>query len=286
MEIITAAAQFIVENVRTMGLADLLDIALVAFLIYKLFRYFSRTGAARVVRGVLFLIVVMWVASLLNMTVVNFLIGQTFQMGILTVIILFQPELRQLLERMGSSDLTKVLSAPSGTSGKDTEQMIATVTAACANLAKAYTGALIVIARKNRVDEQLKTGVQINASVTTELLENIFFKNTPLHDGAVLIRDDRIAAAACMLPLSTNPNIDRNLGTRHRAGIGMSEVSDAVVIIVSEETGHISGANGGQIKRKLSADTLRQFLKKELLSDDDSAKGFFGRLKTVTKKAD
>jgi diadenylate cyclase len=286
MELITAAAQFIVENVRTMGLADLLDIALVAFLIYKLFRYFSRTGAARVVRGVLLLILVMWVASLLNMTVVNFLIGQTFQMGILAVIILFQPELRQLLERMGSSDLTKVLTAPSRTSGKDTEQMIAAVTTACESLAKTNTGALIVIARKNRIDEQLKTGVQINANITTELLENIFFKNTPLHDGAVLIRDNRAAAAACMLPLSTNPNIDRNLGTRHRAGIGMSEVSDAVVVIVSEETGHISGALGGQIKRKLSAETLRQFLKMELIPDESSSQGIFGRLRTAGKKSD
>jgi diadenylate cyclase len=266
-----------------MGLTDLLDIAIVAFLIYKLITFFSRTGSGRVVRGVVALLLLIWVGSLLKLTVVNYLVGQAFQSGLLVVIIVFQPELRHLLERVGSSDISLVFSN-SGGREKETESAIAPVAASCAQFSKSYTGALIAFERKIRLDDYIKSGTQIEANVKSELIENIFYPKTPLHDGAVIIRNGRIAAAACMAPLSTNPNIDRNLGMRHRAAIGLSEASDAVVVVVSEETGAISLAVEGMLKSRLSAEMLQQLLRKYLLPGDAKPLTVLDRIKTVGRR--
>jgi diadenylate cyclase len=276
---------FVWDYTMTIGIADVLDIAIVAFFIYKMFRYFSRTGSGRVVRGVLLLIGLMWIASLTKMTVVNFFIGQTFQMGILAVIILFQPELRHLLERVGSSDISQVFSAAQNIGMKETDAVIVSVTSASADFSKSSTGALIVFERRIKLDEQVKSGTVIDANVNKDLLKNIFYPKTMLHDGAAIIRNGRITAAACMLPLSQNPNLDRNLGTRHRAGIGISELTDAVVVVVSEETGAISLAVGGMLKRRLSPDMLQALLRTELIGEDAASNTIIGKIREAGKKS-
>jgi diadenylate cyclase len=285
LDSIDSAARFVWDNIRLMGLKDVLDIIIVAFLIYKLITFFARTGSGRVVRGVVLLLLLMWVGSLLKLTVVNYLMGQAFQMGLLVVIIVFQPELRHMLERVGSSDISLVFSGSGNKSSeKETESAIAAVAAASAVFSRTYTGALLVFERKIRLDDYIKSGTQIEANVKSELIENIFYPKTPLHDGAAIIRNGRLAAAACMLPLSANPNIDRNLGTRHRAAIGLSELSDAVVIVVSEETGTISLAVEGMLKSRLSAEMLQQLLRKHLLPENVKAQNVIDKIKTVGRR--
>jgi diadenylate cyclase len=279
---------FIWDNIRTIGVSDILDIAVVAFCIYKAVTFFSRTGAGRVLRGVVLMLLLMWVASLLKLTVVNYFIGHTLQVGILLLVIVFQPELRHVLERVGSSEISMVFSAKSiKNSEKEAESLIASVTSACADLSRSYTGALIVFERKMKLEDTVKTGTIIEANVSSDLLKNIFYPKTPLHDGAVIIRDGRIAAAACMLSLSRNPNIDRNLGTRHRAAIGITETSDAAVIVVSEETGGISFASGGMLKRRLTPETVGMLLRAELIEEDAVSKTatLLERVKMVTRRA-
>ncbi|MDR0859219.1 MAG: diadenylate cyclase CdaA [Oscillospiraceae bacterium] len=262
---ITDAISFVWDNVRTMGFSDILDIAVVAFLVYKLIAHFSRTGSGRLVRGVLLLLIVMWLTSLLNMSVLSFFVGQTLQMGFLAVIVLFQPELRHLIERFGSGGFTKIMS--NGTRLGDNrviEDAILQVAAACNDMSASKTGALIIFERNIMLDDIAKTGTAMNAIIRVETLKNIFYPKTPLHDGAVIIRNGIILSAACVLPLSANPTLDRNLGTRHRAALGMSEHSDCISVVVSEETGQISCATGGMLKRRLNAEALAKLLRAEM----------------------
>ncbi|MCD8007863.1 MAG: diadenylate cyclase CdaA, partial [Clostridiales bacterium] len=242
------------------------DILLVAAAIYAVISFIRRTTATRVARGILLLIIALWLSSALNLTVTNFILQQMFSIGIIAVVVLFQPEIRRALERVGSSSLFFL--------GKDwgsqaLENVIMQTVYACEDMSKSRTGALIVFERYNRLDEQLSSGTALDAVVSTELLKNIFFDKSPLHDGAVIVKEGRIAAAGCMLPLSKNANLSRDLGMRHRAGIGMSEHSDAVVVIVSEETGGISVAVDGLLKRHLSPDTFEMLLRRELLPAEE-----------------
>ena len=188
----------------------------------------------------------------------------------LSLIILFQPEIRQLLERMGSRRFTAFFT-PSVSAGV-LEQAISQTVVACMEMSQSRTGALIVFEREILLDEQLRNGTVLDAAVSSELLKNIFFVKAPLHDGAVIIRRGRILGAGCVLPLSQNVNLSRDLGTRHRAGIGMSENSDAVVVIVSEETGAVSVAAGGMLKRHPKAETLENILRNELLTHEEAEK--------------
>ena len=260
-----------------MALADVLDIIIVAALIYVLIRFIRRTNANKVAKGILFLVVALWLSSVLNLTVTNFILRQVFSFGVLAVIILFQPELRRALEKVGSSQLFSLFGKEWG--GQAIDHVIMQTIYACEDMAKSRTGALIVFERDNRLNEAMSSGTMLDAYVTTELLKNIFYDKSPLHDGAVIIKDGRLASAGCMLPLSTNVNLSRDLGMRHRAGIGVSEQSDAVVIIVSEETGGISVAVDGLLKRHLSPDTFEAILKKELLPLEETVeKGLFSQL--------
>ncbi len=247
--------------------------ALVAFLIYKLIRFLSRTGSARVMRGIIILLVALWLSgpNVLNLNVVNFLLGKTMEFGVLVVVILFQPELRRLLERVGSGKLADLFGRAGDS--KEMELAINQTIAACEEMSATRTGALIIFERDVKLDDTVKTGTTINADVQSELLKNIFYPKTPLHDGAVIIRNGRIEAAGCILPNSSNPNISKELGTRHRAGIGMSEVSDAVVVVVSEETGSISVAVDGMLKRHLAHDTFEKILRNELLPEEQGGSG-------------
>ncbi len=253
------------DIIRTIRLNDIIDMAIMAFVFYKVLYFLARTGSGRVLRGILLLVVMLLLARALDLYVVNYVFGKTFELGVLALLVIFQPEIRSLLEKMGG--ITKYI--PGRNSPKDVENAITQVVLACMDLSESKTGALIVFERDNTLDEPIKTGTLIHADVKSELLKNIFYPNTPLHDGAVIIRGGRIEAASCMLPLTKQTHLSRELGMRHRAGIGMSEASDAVVVVVSEESGSISVAVEGILKRHLTEETFERILKNELLQDQE-----------------
>lgn len=255
------------KYILSMQWYDVVDILLVASAIYAVLTFIRRTNATKVARGILILIIALWLSSALGLTVTNFILQQVFSIGIIAVVVLFQPEIRRALERVGSNPMFSFLGRDWGSQAL--ENVIMQTVYACEDMSKSRTGALIVFERYNRLDEQLSSGTAMDAIVSTELLKNIFFDKSPLHDGAVIVKDGRIAAAGCMLPLSKNANLSRELGMRHRAGIGMSEHSDAVVVIVSEETGDISVVVDGLLKRHLSPDTFEMLLRRELLPADE-----------------
>jgi len=249
-------------------LADILDIAILSFIIYKLLWMLRKTSSGRVMWGILILLLAMYLTSNFSLTATSFLLDRVVEWGVLVLVILFQPELRRFLEKMGSGTLG-VLFSSTQQSGEEVETAIVQTTEAYTDLSRDKVGALMVFERQNLLDDVIKTGTALDCAVSSELLKNIFWNKAPLHDGAVIVREGRIVGAGCMLPLSGNVNLSRDLGMRHRAGIGMSEHSDAVVVIVSEETGSISAAVGGMLKRHLAPETLERLLRNELLNDED-----------------
>ena len=253
--------------VSTMRFSDIVDILIVAYLIYNIIMLIRKTNSFRLARGILLILIALWLSGVLKLTMFNRLLQKTVELGLIALVIIFQPELRRLLERMGSKTFPSFGSKPLETLGMD--NVISQTIAACTQLSSTKTGALIVFERVVTLDEQMRSGTTVNSDVTAELLKNIFYPKAPLHDGAVVIRDGRIAAAGCVLPLTSNTNLSPDLGTRHRAGIGMSEHSDAVVVIVSEETGGISIAVDGMLKRRLSAETFEAILRSELLPEEE-----------------
>lgn len=253
--------------VSTMRFSDIVDILIVAYLIYNIIMLIRKTNSFRLARGILLILIALWLSGVLKLTMFNRLLQKTVELGLIALVIIFQPELRRLLERMGSKTFPSFGSKPLETLGMD--NVISQTIAACTQLSSTKTGALIVFERDVTLDEQMRSGTTVNSDVTAELLKNIFYPKAPLHDGAVVIRDGRIAAAGCVLPLTSNTNLSPDLGTRHRAGIGMSEHSDAVVVIVSEETGGISIAVDGMLKRRLSAETFEAILRSELLPEEE-----------------
>ena len=252
---------------------DVLDIAILSFIIYKLLWMLRKTSSGRVLRGVLLLLLAMVLSSsaVLSLTATSFLLDKVFQWGFVVLVVLFQPELRRFLERVGSSRLGLVF-ASNREAGREMDTAITQTCEAYADLSRDKVGALMVFERQNLLDDVIKTGTALDCGVSSELLKNIFWNKAPLHDGAVIVREGRIVGAGCMLPLSGNVNLSRDLGMRHRAGIGMSEHSDAVVVIVSEETGSISAAVGGMLKRHLAPETLERLLRNELLNDSEEEK--------------
>ena len=264
--------------VSTIRISDIADILIVAYVIYKLIMLIRRTNSYRLARGILVLLVALWLSGVLELNMVNRLLQRTVELGLIALVILFQPELRRLLERMGSN-----LPGVFGNRRIDTfeaESVITQTVQACKDLSASKTGALIVFERKNVLEEQIRSGTVIDSAVSAELLKNLFFNKAPLHDGAVIIRSGRIRAAGCVLPLTGNINLSPDLGTRHRAGIGMSEHSDAVVVIVSEETGSISVAVDGMLKRRLSTDTFEAILRNEIMPVEPRKNSrLFGKLK-------
>ncbi|MCG4467608.1 diadenylate cyclase CdaA [Lawsonibacter sp. DFI.6.74] len=253
------------------GVADILDIAILSLVIHRLLWMLRKTSSGRVLRGILILMFSMWVSSAMHLTATSFLLNKLVEWGFLVLVILFQPEIRRFLERMGSSSLGQVFAA-SRTSPMDLESAIHQTVEAYTDMSRDKVGALMVFERQNLLDDVIKTGTALDCAVSSELLKNLFWNKAPLHDGAVIVRNGRIVGAGCMLPLSGNVNLSRDLGMRHRAGIGMSEHSDAVVVIVSEETGSISAAVGGMLKRHLAPETLKRLLHNELMSDAQEEK--------------
>lgn len=256
--------------IKTIGVADMFDILIVAFLIYSLVRLIRRNNSMRVARGIVLLLVMLWISGVLKLTMINYLLRRAVELGLIAILILFQPELRRLLEKIGTSRFRSIFGGDF--SSLHMEGAITQTVLACADMSKSHTGALIIFERDNQLTDPISTGTIIDAEVTAELLKNIFFVKAPLHDGAVIIKDGRIAAAGCMLPMSGNMNLSRDLGMRHRAGIGMSERSDAVVVIVSEETGAISIAVDGMLKRHLSTETVETLLRRELIPAETGGK--------------
>ena len=258
----------IVANFQTFKLVDLLDILIIAFLIYQLLGIVNRTRAGQLAKGALIVLAVYLVANILNMRTVTWLLNSLLQVGLLTLVVLFQPEIRQILEKMGSRNI-KIFKAFGPVQQQTAlETAIDQTVIACSEMSQSKTGVLIVFERDIRLDDMVRSGTMLDAAVSSELLKNIFFVKAPMHDGAVIIRHGRILGAGCMLPLSKNVNLSRDLGMRHRAGIGMSENSDAVVVIVSEETGTISVAIGGLLKRHLMPETLEKLLINELVPQE------------------
>ena len=258
----------ILLQIQGMQFADYLDIILVTFLIYKLLPLFRSTGTVRIAWVVGVIIVMGWLTELLHLHTLHYLFSQVLTIGLLALVVLFQPELRRMIDHLSNNvKLHQFLG-----SGKPQQEMftvIAQTVRACEVMSKERVGALIVFARDNRLDEYFKTGTMIEGRVSEQLIRNIFFTNAALHDGAMIIRDGKIAAAGCVLPLSDSHRLSADLGTRHRAGVGMSEASDAVVVIVSEETGTISVACDGMLKRHLASKTLEKMLRNELSHEQE-----------------
>ena len=246
-------------------ITDLLDIAIMSFAIYKLLSLVRSTRAENILKGIVIFILALWLSSLLNLRGINYIMSYVVEWGILALFIVFQPELRRGLEQLGSRNIRLLRILAPQQQSSELERAIDQTVLACTEMSKSRTGVLIVFERKILLNEVLRSGTTLDAAVSSELLKNIFFVKAPMHDGAVIIRNGRIGGAGCMLPLSKNVNLSRDLGMRHRAGIGMSENSDAVVVIVSEETGSISVAIGGMLKRHLMPETLEKLLKNELM---------------------
>ena len=256
--------QSILSQFTKMQITDYLDIALVAFLIYKLLPLIRTPSTKRIAGAVAGILIVVWVADIANLYTISWILSQFLSVGLLAVVVLFQPELRRMLDRLGGVLRLRTLLG----TNKPVQEMDTIITQtvrACEVMSHEKVGALIVFAREARLEEYFKTGTRINGQVSEQLIRNIFFPKAALHDGAMIIRDGRIAAAGCVLPLSESSRLSADLGTRHRAGVGMSELSDAVVVIVSEETGTISVAVGGMLKRHLAPQTLERLLRNELV---------------------
>ena len=247
-------------------ITDLLDIAIMSFAIYKLLSLVRSTRAENILKGIVIFILALWLSSLLNLRGINYIMSYVVEWGVLALFIVFQPELRRGLEQLGSRNIRLLRILAPQQQSSELERAIDQTVLACTEMSKSRTGVLIVFERKILLNEVLRSGTTLDAAVSSELLKNIFFVKAPMHDGAVIIRNGRIGGAGCMLPLSKNVNLSRDLGMRHRAGIGMSENSDAVVVIVSEETGSISVAIGGMLKRHLMPETLEKLLKNELMT--------------------
>jgi len=258
MEVIQGLLQYLTR----MQWSDYLDIIVVAFLIYKLLPMIRTPSIMRIARTVLAIVVIAWVTDAMNLHTISFILNQFLAVGILAFVILFQPELRRMLDHLGNVKLRNFFGSSKPI--QEMDAVIAQAVMACEIMSREKVGALMVFAREQRLEEYFKTGTQIDGQVSEQLIRNIFFPKASLHDGAMIIRDGRIAAAGCVLPLSDSVRLSADLGTRHRAGVGMSEASDAVVVIVSEETGTISVAVGGMLKRHLAPQTLEKLLHNEL----------------------
>lgn len=263
---------------------DIIEIVIIAFVIYNVMVWIKNTKAWVLLKGIIIVVIFALIAYILNLKTILWIAGKTISVGIIALVIIFQPELRRALEQLGRKKILFGLFRFND--GREKGERFSSKTAeeivrACFDMGAAYTGALIVIEQDMVLEEYEKTGITVDGLVTSQLLINIFEHNTPLHDGAVIIRGDRVVAATCYLPLSDNSNLNKALGTRHRAGVGISEVTDSMTIIVSEETGKVSVAVGGELIHDIDADSLRnklEYLRRRTI-DVKSFKIWRGRLK-------
>lgn len=264
MEVIGSALEKATKYLMTIGISDFVDIIIVAYLLYKFIWLARKSNFSNVAKGIVLIIVGLWLSEVLKLTMINYLLRKVLELGLIALLIIFQPELRRLLERLGST-----FSNGKALNGTAINDVITQTVDACMSMSETHTGVLIIFERSVSLTHIISNGTIINSDVSAELLKNIFFKNAPLHDGAVIIRNMKIAAAGCVLPLTDRTNLNKELGTRHKAGIGMSEKSDAVVVIVSEETGAVSVAIDGMLKRHLTEESLSSILHTELVKEQN-----------------
>lgn len=250
--------QFFQNIISNMGINDVLDILIVAFLFYKLLGFIRETRAEQLAKGLLMLVVVALVARWLHLYTLQWILSNLVNVGLIAVVIIFQPELRRLLENLGRN---KLISNFSGIDLEEAEEITVEIREALLSMSKSRTGALIVFERETSLTDIIETGTLIQAGISREMIGNIFYEGAPLHDGALIVRGDKLWAAGCVLPLTEDKKLSKELGTRHRAGIGITENSDALVFIVSEETGIISKAEDGKLERMLTASRIDELLK-------------------------
>ena len=263
MKILDRVIEYIINFIQLIRVTDIIDIVIVSVLIYQMLKMIRETRALQLVKGIAILLIVLQLSTWLNFTVINYILRNIMQVGLFIIVVIFQPELRNVLERVGRSKVGNLFDFSAIQLSEDKVQnIIDELVNATVSLSHTKTGALIVLEREIRLGDFVNTGAMLNAEITAALLENIFVPKTPLHDGAVIVRNDRIYSAGCVLPLTSNTNLSRELGTRHRAALGVSEVSDAVVIVVSEETGKISIAINGTLTRNLNEQTLKKAIER------------------------
>ena len=270
-------------QIPKIGISDIIDILVVSFLIYTVLRLVRSSSAARVAWTILVLLLATGLTSVFNLYACNWILNKILELGFISLVVIFQPEIRRAMERFGGRFFLNLVDPASKKSIE--ESAIEATVSACEIMSKERVGVLLIFERSVSLEEYFKTGTLIDAKVTEQLLRNLFFPKASLHDGAVIVRGGRIAAAGCVMPLSENTHLSSDLGTRHRAGIGTSEVSDAVVVIVSEETGTISVAIGGMLKRHLAPQTLEKLLSNELMTNDDAKRSLLDRLRARIAKA-
>lgn len=254
------------DVLKNIQFSDFLDILIVAFLLFKLLPLFRSTGTSKIAGIVVIVLLATWLTGILELHTLNFIMTQVLSVGLIAIVVLFQPELRRMIDHVAKMKFKNWFGV-----SQDEQRMLPVIeqtVKACESMSREKVGALIVFARDNRLDEYFKTGTRLDAEVSEQLIRNVFFVKAPLHDGAMIVRDGRIAAAACVLPLSDSDRLNADLGTRHRAAVGMSEASDAVVVVVSEETGVISVAVGGMLKRHLAPKMLEKLLQNEICPEE------------------
>ncbi|WP_139905820.1 diadenylate cyclase CdaA [Clostridium thermarum] len=248
----------LVYTIKGMGVWDVLDILVISYIFYKGYTLIKETRAEQLIKGILLIVILIPISDLLNLTMFNLILNKTITIGVLSIVIIFQPEIRRALEHLGRTAFTEKHILLEDDEVMD--KVITDLVIAVDNLSKSKTGALIAIEQKTGLNDVIASGTKIDALVSAALLENIFVVNTPLHDGATIIRNDRILASGCVLPLTANTDINKKLGTRHRAAMGLTEISDALVVIVSEETGTISLSVNGKLTRNYDKDRLKDIL--------------------------
>jgi diadenylate cyclase len=267
-------------TIRNISIFSVLDIIVVAFIFYKLYMLIKETRAEQLLKGIVLIFILIPISHFSNLTMLNWILNKTITIGVLTIVIIFQPEIRRALEHLGSTAFTDKHIFENE---EVMEKIITEIVNAVENLSKSKTGALIVIEQKTGIAEIIKTGTTLDAAISTALLENIFVVNTPLHDGATVIRNNRIIAAGCFLPLTDSDRVSKKLGTRHRAAIGITESSDALTIIVSEETGTISLAVNGRLVRNYDRDKLKKVLVQIIRNRQSKKITFKERIKSWIK---
>ncbi|MBR4954859.1 MAG: diadenylate cyclase CdaA [Clostridia bacterium] len=260
---------YVWQHLRLITVFDIIDIILVAAIIFYILKLVRGTTAEYLLKGVLVLFAALLVSGILKLNIINYLLTSVFQIGILAIVILFQPELRNILHKFGTTHHLKLFRSQEKEDNRAIRLAIANIVDACRAMSADKIGALMVFQREDNVTSVANSGTAIDAETSAELIKNIFYPKSPLHDGAVIVTDGRIRAAGCILPLSANLNISKELGTRHRAALGMSEAYDSISVVVSEENGYISLASGGVLKRRLSPESLEKILCDQLLPKND-----------------
>lgn len=280
-----------IENINSQQIIDIIrfiiDISLVSYLVYKIIKVVNQTRAGQLIKGIVILLVATQLSGWLGLNTINFILRNTIELGVLALLIVFQPELRGALERLGRSKFGSVFNFEEDSYEVRMQKNIDEIVNATEDLSKSLIGGLIVIERETKLGDIAKTGTTLNAVISSELIKNIFFTHAPLHDGALIIGEGKIKAAGCILPLTENRSLSKDLGTRHRAALGVTENSDALVIIISEETGRISIACDGLLTKNLIPDTLRKSLGKMLFVEkQEKAKSIIWRGRNIWKRVE